>query len=174
MAAIANSSKHAYVYNHVIYQQLVTDADHIDIKSIESTASVKDFIAGAFNYQPGWMTFLYRVRKVFVRFLGMRQDGIPQPLHLTSDSLDLRVAHHIGFFEIEAFKPDDYLVVSAEESHLRAGLALFCEPLDSATNRYYAVTIVHYKSWAGPIYFNVIRPFHHAVVRQMLHAGGSH
>ena len=33
------------------------------------------------------------------------------------------------------------------------------------------LTVVHYKHWTGPVYFNVIRPFHHLVVRQMARAG---
>jgi len=171
MATLAKSSRHAYVYNHIVYQRLAIDADHIDIKSIDSTSDMKQFIVGAFNYQPGWMTFLYRVRQVFVRFLGMRQDSIPQPLNLSLDTLDLKSGNKIGFFEIEAFQPDNYLIVSIEESHLRATLAVFRESLDDERGRYYGVTIVHYNSWAGPVYFNVIRPFHHVVVRQMLKAG---
>jgi len=27
---------------------------------------------------------------------------------------------------------------------------------------------VHYRSWAGPVYFNTIRPFHHIVVGSMM------
>ncbi|MCP4630164.1 MAG: DUF2867 domain-containing protein [bacterium] len=36
--------------------------------------------------------------------------------------------------------------------------------LDSKTNRFYVITVVHYKHWTGPVYFNLIRPFHHLVV----------
>jgi len=37
--------------------------------------------------------------------------------------------------------------------------------------RYYIVTIVHYLHWTGPVYFNLIRPFHHLVVARMARAG---
>jgi hypothetical protein len=44
------------------------------------------------------------------------------------------------------------------------------EPLTMG-NRFLVVTIVHYRHWTGPVYFNVIRPFHHIVVWQMMKAG---
>jgi len=37
--------------------------------------------------------------------------------------------------------------------------------------RYYIVTIVHYLHWAGPAYFNLIRPFDRLVVARMARAG---
>ena len=38
-------------------------------------------------------------------------------------------------------------------------------------NRYYVVTAVNYKHWTGPVYFNLIRPFHHLVVSRMAKHG---
>ena len=45
------------------------------------------------------------------------------------------------------------------------------EPLGNNPNRYYIVIIVHYLHWTGPVYFNLIRPFHHLVVWRMARAG---
>jgi hypothetical protein len=36
---------------------------------------------------------------------------------------------------------------------------------------YYPITIVFYKHWTGPVYFNLIRPFHHLVVARMARHG---
>jgi len=33
------------------------------------------------------------------------------------------------------------------------------------------VTVVRYHAWNGPVYFNMIRPFHHLVVGRMAAAG---
>ncbi|WP_422698682.1 DUF2867 domain-containing protein [Desulfosarcina cetonica] len=30
---------------------------------------------------------------------------------------------------------------------------------------------MRYRNWTGPVYFNLIRPFHHLVVREMMKAG---
>jgi len=42
-------------------------ADHIDVKTVVGTVSLREFVAAALNYQPGWVTGLYHVRAVFVR-----------------------------------------------------------------------------------------------------------
>lgn len=171
MTILTKRTSHDYVKQFGIYQQIATNADHIDIKSVVGDVTMNEFIVGMFNYQPAWMSFLYRVRAVFVRFLGMKQEGIPQPIKLDATTLDLAVGDKLAFFDVDAVDADEYLFVSASESHLKATLGVIREPLDDDKSRYYAVTIVHYRSWAGPIYFNVIRPFHHIVVAQMLKAG---
>jgi len=43
--------------------------------------------------------------------------------------------------------------------------------LADGRKRFHIGTAVHYHNWAGPVYFNVIRPFHHIVVSQMMKAG---
>lgn len=171
MTILTKRTQHDYVKQFDIYQEIATNADHIDIKSAIGNVSMNQFIAGMFNYQPAWMTFLYRVRQIFVRFLGMKQEGVPQALKLDSNTLDLKVGEKLAFFDVDAVDSDIQLFVSAEESHLKATLGVIREPLDDGKSRFYAITIVHYKSWAGPVYFNVIRPFHHIVVAQMLKAG---
>ena len=35
------------------------------------------------------------------------------------------------------------------------------------------VPIVDYRHWTGPVYFNVIRPFHHLVVAAMLRSAAN-
>ncbi len=173
MTILTKPPKYAYVKNMAIYQEISRHAHHIDIKHVDSNLTMNQFIAGVFNYQPSWMTALYRVRQVFVRFLGMHQNGIPRPLQLDPDTLDLVIGEKIAFFDIDDVRANEYLVVSAEESHLKAILMIIREPLETDISRYYAVTIVHYNNWAGPIYFNVIRPFHHIVVSKMIQSGAS-
>ena len=48
---------------------------------------------------------------------------------------------------------------------------LFPKKVARQKNRFYIMTVVHYKHWTGPVYFNMIRPFHHLVVRRMALAG---
>ena len=171
MTILTKRTHYDYVKQFAIYQEIATNADHIDIKSAVGKITMNEFVVGMFNYQPAWMSFLYRVRWGFVRLLGMKQEGIPQALKIDAKTLDLTVGDKLAFFDVDALDFDIYLFVSAEESHLKATLGIIREPLDEGTSRFYAITIVHYKSWAGPVYFNVIRPFHHIVVGQMLKAG---
>ena len=61
-------------------------------------------------------------------------------------------------------------MASATDTHLTAYLGVVAEPIPP-DNRFHVITIVHYQRWTGPVYFNVIRPFHHLVVSKMVKAG---
>lgn len=161
----------SYLESIPAMQQVMTDADVIDIKVFKGQQSMREFIAGLIAYQPGWVTFLFRVRKVFVRFLGLRQEGIPTAPHYAPAEIPMEVGEKVGFFDLEYAAENQYWIVSAAESHLKAWLAVVVEPLNPSERRFYVVTVVHHRRWTGPVYFNVIRPFHHIVVRRMAQAG---
>lgn len=145
-------------------------ADHIDIKSFEGEATLREFIARALSYSPGWMRFLYGVRGVFVRLLGMKQESAPQNSRIKPEDVSFTPGEMATFFKVDAAQEDYYWVACAAESHLTAYISIVMEPLTETRNRFYIVTIVHYNRWTGPVYFNVIRPFHHLVVNRMGHA----
>lgn len=151
----------------------LSDADHVDVKAIEARATLREFVAGAMSYQPAWITFLYRVRAVFVRFLGMKQEGIPQALKLRPEALPMMPGKYISFFKITEVEEERYMCLAIKDKHLTASLAVVAEPSTDGIKRFYGITIVHYHNWAGPVYFNVIRPFHHLVVRGMMRAGAA-
>ena len=62
-------------------------------------------------------------------------------------------------------------MAEVDDKHLRAALGVVQEPAAEGRRRLRVFTIVHYKNWAGPLYFNLIRPFHHMVVTAMMRAG---
>lgn len=171
---IVKQREHAFVHQLEAFQKASMGADHIDIKAMDGDVSLRQFVVGMFNYHPAWLGFLYRVRMVFVRLLGLKQSGVPRPPQLTVDTLDLQVGNRIAFFTIDDYAEESYVFTSIEESHLKATLAVIRQPLASGASRFYTVTLVHYNSGVGPVYFNVIRPFHHIVVRQMMKAGLKH
>ncbi len=152
--------------------RLMQDADHIDVKAVEGDCSMREFIAGMFSYYPNWIKNLYRVRWGFVRLLGMKQEGIPQSSHMRMrpEDVSLTPGEKVTFFTVEMAEDGRFWVAGASESHLDAYLGVVVESLTKG-NRFYVITIVHYNNWAGPIYFNVIRPFHHLVVSKMAKAG---
>ena len=123
------------------------------------------------SYQPEWVTFLYRVRWLFVRLLGMKQTGVPKQQRLQADDVSLNEGDQGGFFTIKTARDEQHWVAGATESHLTAYLGLVVEPLSTNRKRFHVITIVHYHNWTGPVYFNIIRPFHHLVVNQMVNAG---
>lgn len=171
METSAQQTEYRYLQQFEHFRQSINGANHVDVKTIDGDVNLREFLANTFNYQPAWMTFLYHVRGVFVRFLGMKQEGVPQTSRFTPEALNLNECEHLNFFKIDSVRENEYIYLSAEESHLKAILGVICESVADGNTRYHAITIVHYKSWAGPIYFNVIRPFHHIVVHQMIRAG---
>ena len=150
-----------------ILKPLLQNADHVDSKAFEADMTMREFIAGLFSYNPSWMKALYSIRWGFVRLLGMKQAGLPPSHVMQPQDVPMQAGEMATFFRVESAEPDTHWIASAAESHLIAYLALIVEPLTEKRNRFHLVTIVHYKSWAGPVYFNVIRPFHHLVVRKM-------
>jgi hypothetical protein len=148
----------------------IEPANHVDIKVVEGEVSLPEFIAGMISYYPGWLKFLYGVRWFFVRLLGMTQAGVPQTMQITPEAVAMMPGEPVSFFTVTTAVPDQYWLAEASDKHLTAYLGIVVEPL-ARGNRFYVVTIVHYHHWSGPVYFTVIRPFHHLVVGRMAKAG---
>ncbi len=141
-------------------------SDHIDVKTVDGTAALRDFVAGILSYQPGWMAVLWRIRVWLIAVLGQGQDPVPGKTSLTGKTLPVEPGNSAAFFTVAGSDGETYWVANIEDSHLDAMIAVVCEPLDDPHNltRFHVATIVQYRNWAGPIYFNIIRPFHHLVV----------
>jgi hypothetical protein len=152
--------------------QLIETADHVDIKTTSGNVSLREFIAGMISYSPGWIKFLYGVRWFFVRLLGMKQEGMPQELTMRPEDVSFVTGEPAAFFSVKMAEENKFWFAGITESHLTAHLGVVMEP--GRPNRFHVLTIVHYHRWTGPVYFNVIRPFHHLVVGQMMKAGVSH
>lgn len=160
-------------------QPFLANADHIDVKIVDGDVNLREFLAGMFSYNPGWLKFLYRVRWGFVRLLGMKQEGIPQVVQLRPEDVSMTPGENAAFFTIDAATEDEFYLASASESHLTAYLGVVREAvgngdfdkLSDRRSRFHVITIVHYHKWTGPVYFNIIRPFHHLVVAQMAQSG---
>src|SRR5207253_647776 len=101
------------------------------------------------------------------RFLGMRQEAIPQSPSFRTETIPMLPGERASFFTVETALEDQYWVATADDSHLKAALGVVVEPLQDGLKRFHVITVVHYHNWAGPVYFNVIRPFHHLVVGGM-------
>jgi len=152
---------------------LISDADHMDVKQFEGEMSLRQFLANMLSYNPGWVKFLYRIRWGFVRLLGMKQDGIPQMGRIKPEEIAMAPGDQVTFFKVKAAEEEHFYIAGATEPHLTAHLVVIREPMAEPLNRFHVMTVVHYHRWTGPVYFNVIRPFHHIVVAQMGQAGVS-
>ncbi len=161
------------IYDFPVLKSILRDADHVDVKTVEGEVNLAEFIAAMLSFRPPWLIFFYRIRKVFVRLLGMRQDENPEMLRpLNPEDVPFTPGKTATFFIVRHASKDRFWIVETpDDKHLQAFLGIFKNEVSPGLNRYFVMTVVHYKHWTGPVYFNVIRPFHHLVVKQMALAG---
>ena len=122
---------------------------------------------------PKWMIFLFKIREILVRILNLRRHDFGESLPtLSPDEVSFNLGDKGGFFIVRGGKEDHYWISEApDDNHLKAYIAIVSENLDDNWKKFYLITIVNYLHWTGPVYFNLIRPFHHVVVSKMAKAG---
>ena len=152
---------------------IFTEANHVDIKTQISSNPMRSFIVGALTYHPWWLKALYGIRYYFVRLLGMTQEGMPNAFTLNEAEVSMTPGDWVTFFQVTKAKEDAYWVAEASDKHLTAYLAIVVDE-SQAERLYHLATVVKYHHWTGPVYFNVIRPFHHIVVRSMMRAAANY
>ena len=100
----------------------------------------------------------------------MTQESMSAP-YLTPETVPFTKDEMATFFQVYDAKENDYWIATASDKHLDAYLVVATEALSNGKTSFHVGTIVHYNNMGGPIYFNVIRPFHHIVVSSMMKAG---
>ena len=158
---------------------VLAGADHVDVKTADvsvdgaaSGPSLREFAAGALGFRPGWLVALFAARAVLAALLRLRHavpTGSSRPLQ--PDEIDFTPGARVGFFTVVAAEEGRYLLLQASDTHLTGYLALVVDPPAGETRRYRAITVVRYHRFTGPLYFSVVRPFHHLVVAGMVRAG---
>jgi hypothetical protein len=149
---------------------LLADADHIDVRGTESEATLREFVAGAIGWRPAWMRALFRARAVLARVLRLRDPDVPLGTPPSPAEVSFTPGDPVAFFTVTDAAEDRYLALAATDTHLTARLIFTTTP-GGDRSRYELTTVVTYHHWTGPLYFNVIRPFHHLIVAGMTRAG---
>jgi hypothetical protein len=151
----------------------IEHADYTDIKMFKGPVSLRQFIAGMLSYYPWWIVGLYRIRTIVVKILGLVEHKAPEVLpDLKPQEISFIPGKRVTFFIVRKAKEDSYWISETpEDNHLRAYFSVLVKPLNHEINQFSVVTAIYYKHWTGPVYFNLIRPFHHLVVSQMARAG---
>jgi len=121
------------------------------------------------SYYPWWLVLLYRVRQLLVHILGLVKHEEPQELpDLKARDISFTPGDHASFFIVRCTQKDIYWISETPaDKHLKAYFGVVVEALNEIENRFHVITTVYYKHWSGPVYFNLIRPFHHLVVSRM-------
>lgn len=167
-------SENMYIIEtHKELQTYFQQADHVDVKTLEGDVSLKQFISGMLSYYPWWIVYLYRIREFLVTILGLVKHEKPGALPLIRpEDLSFNPGDNASFFIVTAAKENVYWVSETpEDKHLTAYFGVVAEGLKNHKTRYHVFTSVKYIHWTGPVYFNLIRPFHHLVVWCMMRKG---
>ena len=153
--------------------RMLEGSSYVDVKIIDGQTSLRRFIAAMLSYYPGWIVFLYRIRTILVKLLGLYKQPAPAaPPQLGAADVSFVVGEAVSFFTVRLAEEKHYWVgETPEDKHLTAYFAVVVEPMQANRKRFHVATIVYYKHWTGPLYFNLIRPFHHLVVGRMMRAG---
>jgi hypothetical protein len=162
-----------YIQKFKELRQYFNESDFTDIKVVHGRTDLRKFIAAMLSYYPWWVVTLYRLRPLLVHILGLVRHESPEELpNLQAEEISFTPGENVTFFKVRSAEDEAYwFSETPDDKHLSAYFGVIVEPLKNDLKRFYIVTIVHYKHWTGPVYFNLIRPFHHLVVSRMARAG---
>lgn len=146
-------------------------ADHMDVKSVESRADMRQFAAGMLSYTSLWVRTLFWLRKHLARLFRLSHDGAHT--RFTPETLPMTPGDTVDFFTVIMAGEKSHYVLGVDDRHLSAWIVLLAEPLPDGLARYHLYTLVRFNDWTGPVYFNLIRPFHHLIVSRMARAGAN-
>jgi hypothetical protein len=158
---------------------VIDGADHVDVKTVTASLSLREFVAATLRFRPRWLVGLFAIRAAFAWLLRLRH---PVPTRVdrrpTAERISFAPGAAAGFFTVTAGQEDTFLLMHASDTHLTGYLAFVVDPADltsaapgsgaNARRTFHAVTVVRYHRWTGPVYFAVVRPFHHLVVGAMV------
>ena len=98
-----------------------------------------------------------------------KSDALPS---IKPEDLSFTPGEKASFFIVNRADENVYWVAETpEDKHLKAFFGVVAEPLNDTVTRFHVFTTVKYIHWTGPVYFNIIRPFHHIVVSSMMKQG---
>ncbi|CCO24851.1 DUF2867 domain-containing protein [Maridesulfovibrio hydrothermalis] len=144
-------------------KKLMKDADYMDSKSFTGDCTLIHFLDRMLRYEPVWLRWLYIVRSVLAKLMRLEHDEVGHA-KAKVNKFDFTPGGKVDFFTSLDFKADEYWVGEAEDKHLSGYVGVVAEVRPSGRTEFHLFTIVHYRNWTGPVYFNLIRPFHHLIV----------
>lgn len=158
------------------YKELERYFEHMDyseVKTIEGCTGLRPFIARMLSYYPWWIRWLYRIRELLVNILGLVKHKKPgNSGSIKPETISFQPGERASIFIVHTAKEDSYWISETpEDKHLKAYFGVVAEELENNVTRFHVFTSIQYRHWTGPVYFNLIRPFHHLVVSRMMKAG---
>ncbi len=146
-------------------------ADHVDVKTVEGPVDLRRFLSGMMDYKPAWYKALFKVRGVLAKGFGLWHEDLDARPDCAPEDVSFEPGGMLKFFRVVRAEEDAYWVGDAGDRHLDAFVCVLVDDLPCGGRRFHTATVVVYKHWTGPVYFNLIRPFHHLVVDRMVRRG---
>ena len=111
---------------------LLKGSNYIDVKTIEGQTSLRQFMASMLSYYPGWIVFLYRIRAILVKLLGLVKHPAPEALpKLGPQDVSFEVGEAVTFFTVRLAEEKHYWIgETPEDKHLGAYFGVVVEPLE--------------------------------------------
>jgi hypothetical protein len=150
-----------FIRSQPLLRPFLDGADHLDVKSSPTSLELEPLLGQLLAWRPGWLRLLFALRGLLARLLSLKHK---LPSHTPSTRDLMQPGGVPGLGEIALVKPPDLWVATLEDRHLQAHIILALEPLPAGGSLVHLGTVVRYRHWTGPLYFNLIRPFHHLVV----------
>lgn len=123
--------------------------------------SPEEIVIGFFTRMPPEVGWLFRLRDFLVRPFGLKgAQGSPEDF-----AAGIREGKERGMVSVPA-RSQREIVLRLADKHLDAHLSV-CVKGENAEKDVCITTLVRYNNTLGKVYFNLIRPFHHIVVRRM-------
>ncbi|KIX11765.1 DUF2867 domain-containing protein [Dethiosulfatarculus sandiegensis] len=154
-----------------VFHELKSEVDHLDTKYVTTGLSMAGVVAEMFSYKPGWYKGLYIARGWLARILGLEhspdnnaritEDQVPEKPGQVFESLGENWKAH-------KIEPGRFWSMAHEAEHLTAWVFVQKCNKNSGVNEYAVSTLVKYKNPVGRFYFNLIKPFHHLIVKTAL------
>ena len=149
---------------------LLPMSDVIDVKTVTGPVTLREFVAGALSNESVAGRALFALRVPVARLLRLEMAGMPPKTRLRPEDISFTPGDHLSFFTVDRGEEEHYLLLKVVDNHLAGHLAIITDD-SGPVRKFKVVTLVHYRRPAGRFYYNLIRPFHHVIIRVMCQAG---
>ncbi|WP_418409652.1 DUF2867 domain-containing protein [Alistipes sp.] len=120
--------------------------------------SPNELMAAFWTTMPAWLNVLFKIRDLLVRPFGLKTGTADNREELQEALLK---GKDYGLMSAVAHSADES-VISLDDKHLKAYFSIYIEGRDV-----YITTLVQFHNKLGVAYFNLIRPFHKIVVKNI-------
>ncbi|WP_022661866.1 DUF2867 domain-containing protein [Paucidesulfovibrio longus] len=153
---------------HPELSEFLENKDYTDHKNARSDKSLRAVVTEMFTYCPAWLRGFYRIRGLLARLLGLRHDQELSAGDVSPEAISMSPGGKVRFFNVVSARENTWWVGEINDAHLSAWVVVVREPSAAGPALFHVATSVRHRHWIGPLYFNLIRPFHHFIVASML------